>query len=89
MVLEALAAGIPVVTSKRVGAAELLRGRLRDLIVDTPGDLAGLRDRLTVALGPDRGELSRIARQVAEERPWSEHFVGLQRLLEDTASAAV
>lgn len=87
VVLEALAAGLPVVTSKQVGAAELLAPSLRELVVDAPGDLAGLRDRLELALGPDGRDLGPVARRVAEERPWEEHFVGLERVLEDTAGA--
>jgi UDP-glucose:(heptosyl)LPS alpha-1,3-glucosyltransferase len=87
VVLEALASGKPVVTSRAVGAAEVLSGPLRALIVDDPDDLRGFRDRLELALGPDAGELARVARRAAEERPWSAHFDGLERLLEETARA--
>ena len=87
VVLEALAAGLPVVTSTRVGAAELLTGCLRDLLVDDPRDVEALRGRLRLALGTRWGDFSREARRVAEERPWSEHFVEFESLLEETAAA--
>jgi len=88
VVLEALAAGLPVVTSRRVGAGELLTGPLQELMVDDPSDTDALRKRLNVALGPDGAELSRAARQIAERHPWSEHFAQLEALLDATASAA-
>lgn len=87
VVLEALAAGKPVVTSRAVGAAELLSGPLRELVVDRPDDLGGFRDRLTLALGRHAGELARLARRTGEGRPWSAHFDGLERILEETATA--
>ena len=87
VVLEALASGKPVVTSAAVGAAELLDGALRDLVVEEPDDLRGFRDRLMLALGSHGRELAPVARQAAEEHPWSAHFDGLERMLEETAAA--
>jgi UDP-glucose:(heptosyl)LPS alpha-1,3-glucosyltransferase len=87
VVLEALAAGLPVVTSRRVGASELLTGPLADLMLDDPSDTDALRSRLTIALGPHRAELARSARQIAERYPWTEHFAQLEALLQATASA--
>ena len=87
VVLEAMACGRPVVTSAQVGAAELLDGELRDLIVDRPDDLAGLRARLEVALDEDANERASRARQTAERHPWTRHFDELERLLAVTANA--
>jgi UDP-glucose:(heptosyl)LPS alpha-1,3-glucosyltransferase len=50
VVLEALACGLPVVTSRRVGAAEVLEGPLAALVVDDPRDAAALRTALAEAL---------------------------------------
>jgi UDP-glucose:(heptosyl)LPS alpha-1,3-glucosyltransferase len=86
VVLEALACGLPVVTSEQVGAAELLGGTLRDLVIGRPDDVAALRERLVAALGPGRDERARLARQAAEAHPWSAHFAALERLLEETAA---
>jgi len=88
VVLEALASGKPVVTSRAVGAAELLNGSLRELIADGPDDLHGFHDRLTLALREESGEIGRIARRAAEERPWRAHFDRLERVLEETAAAS-
>lgn len=88
VVLEALAAGVPVVTSARVGAAELLTGALRDLMVDDPCDILALRNRLETALGTHRDELCRAARGIAECYPWGQHFAEIETLLEETATAS-
>jgi UDP-glucose:(heptosyl)LPS alpha-1,3-glucosyltransferase len=88
VVLESLAAGLPVVTSSRVGAAELLTGSLQDLVVDDPLDGAALRARLELALGPRGDELAAAARSLAERRPWAAHVADLEALLEETARAA-
>jgi UDP-glucose:(heptosyl)LPS alpha-1,3-glucosyltransferase len=85
VVLEALASARPVVTSRAVGAAEVLPGSLRALVVDRPDDLRGFRERLELALGTGADALARAARRAAEDCPWSAHFDGLERLLEETA----
>jgi UDP-glucose:(heptosyl)LPS alpha-1,3-glucosyltransferase len=51
-ILEALASGLPVVTSRATGAPELLTGPLADLLVDDPRDGAAVADR--IRLGLDR-----------------------------------
>jgi UDP-glucose:(heptosyl)LPS alpha-1,3-glucosyltransferase len=53
-ILEALASGVPVVTSRATGAPELLIGALADLLVDDPRDAAAVADRLRLALDPAR-----------------------------------
>jgi UDP-glucose:(heptosyl)LPS alpha-1,3-glucosyltransferase len=87
VVLEGLATGLPVITSERVGAAELLTGPLRELVIADPRDVTALRERLCFALGAAWGDLSRAARRIAEGRPWSSHFVELEALLEQTAGS--
>jgi UDP-glucose:(heptosyl)LPS alpha-1,3-glucosyltransferase len=87
VVLEGLAAGLPVVTSTRVGAAELLDGPLRSLVAPAPDDLAGIAERLALALGPAGRDLGRLGRQAAERHPWSSYFVGLERVLGLAAGA--
>ena len=61
--LEAMAAGLPVVTSAANGAAELVEGTTADAILRDPLDVAGLADRLTPLLDTDarraRGEAGR------------------------------
>src|SRR5207244_4154018 len=62
VVLEACAAGVPVVTTRRAGAAELLQGPLAALVVDDPEDLVALARALAHALGPEHDALARAAR---------------------------
>jgi UDP-glucose:(heptosyl)LPS alpha-1,3-glucosyltransferase len=85
VVLEACAAGVPVVTSRRVGAAELLDGPLRDLVVDDPECLEAVGAAIERALGPDHSTLGAAARRLAEALPWDLHLDRLEALLEETA----
>ena len=85
VVLEACAAGVPVVTSRRAGAAELLDGSLASLVVDDPEDLGALARALAVALGPDGEALRRAARARAEAFPWDRHLERLEAFLGEVA----
>jgi len=87
VVLEACAAGVPVVTSRRAGAAELLDGPLRCLIVDDPENLETLARALTRALGPEGAALGRAGRTRAEQLPWARHLDRLETLLGEAANA--
>jgi UDP-glucose:(heptosyl)LPS alpha-1,3-glucosyltransferase len=87
VVLEACAAGVPVVTSRRAGAAELLDGPLGTLVVDDPEDLNALAAALERALGPERAALGAAARRLAEALPWDLHLDRLEALFEETARA--
>ncbi len=87
VVLEACAAGVPVVTSRRVGAAELLGGLSDDLIVDDPDDARALRGAIVRALGPGWARRSTEARSRAEEFPWSRHLDELEHVLGEVARA--
>ncbi len=80
VVLEACAAGVPVVTSRRAGAAELLDGPLASLVVHDPEDLDALGDALARALGGG-AELGRAARARAESLPWDAHVERVEALL--------
>ena len=85
VVLEACAAGVPVVTSRRTGAAELLAGTLAELVVDEPEDLAAVAAALARALGPERPALAQAARAAAEGWPWSQHLDRLEAVLTEVA----
>jgi UDP-glucose:(heptosyl)LPS alpha-1,3-glucosyltransferase len=84
VVLEGVAAGLPVVVSQTVGAAELLKGELAQGIVSHPED----PKELAVALGSmlERGqhpEFSLKARRVGEAYSWPNHFAKLDRWLKE------
>jgi UDP-glucose:(heptosyl)LPS alpha-1,3-glucosyltransferase len=85
VVLEACAAGVPVVTSRRAGASELLDGPLASLVVEDPEDLDALGGALARALGHESAELSRAARARAEALPWDEHIARVEALLAEVA----
>jgi UDP-glucose:(heptosyl)LPS alpha-1,3-glucosyltransferase len=84
VVLEACAAGVPVVTSRRAGAAELLDGPLRALVVDDPTDLPALGTALAHALA-DRDTLSREARAQVGGLTWDAHLDRVEAFLTETA----
>jgi UDP-glucose:(heptosyl)LPS alpha-1,3-glucosyltransferase len=88
VVLEACAAGVPVVTSRRAGAAELLDGALAELVVDDPEDPQTLGAALARALGPDGAELGRLARVRAEALPWDAHVARVDDFLAEVARGA-
>jgi UDP-glucose:(heptosyl)LPS alpha-1,3-glucosyltransferase len=85
VVLEACAAGVPVVTSRRAGASELLDGALAPLVVEDAEDLDALGAALAHALGPERAELGRAARARAEALPWDAHIGRVEALLAEVA----
>jgi UDP-glucose:(heptosyl)LPS alpha-1,3-glucosyltransferase len=65
-ILEALASGVPVVTSRATGAPELLDGPLAALLVDDPRDADAVASRLRDALDPTaRPALAAAARRAA------------------------
>jgi UDP-glucose:(heptosyl)LPS alpha-1,3-glucosyltransferase len=84
VVLEGLAAGLPVVVSKTVGASEILTGGLTQGIVVHPEDPEQLAVALRSMLERSRdAEFSRVARKLSEEYTWSNHFVKLDRWLQE------
>jgi len=82
VVLEALASGLPVVTSRTVGAAELLTGDLEQGIVADPDNKRQFAQRILKMLDQDRwSDWSRAARETAERHSWERYFQELQRHL--------
>ena len=67
--LEALAMGLPVVTTRAAGVSELLRGELASLTLDSADEHAALGERLRRLQDPhERRILGEEARAVAEAR---------------------
>lgn len=87
VVLEACAAGVPVVTSRRSGASELLDAPLTELVVDDPEDLSALGAAVRRGLGPDHRRFGGAARELAERHPWERHLEELDALLHEVAGA--
>jgi glycosyltransferase involved in cell wall biosynthesis len=86
VVTEALAHGLPVLTTFAAGAADLIREGENGLVIP-PGDVTALRNAITeCARTPDRIRAMRIgAKAAATARPWSifrqEYADALLRLL--------
>jgi alpha-1,6-mannosyltransferase len=79
VVLEALAAGLPVVGPNRGGIAELIDESVGQRA--TSVDPAGLAEAIEALFARDMGALSRAARARAEQRhSWDMTFEGLTRL---------
>ena len=71
--LEAMAAGLPVVTSGQNGAAEVLRSGVDGLVVDRPDDVTGLVEALSQLADPAaRRAMGQSARQTALRCPWEQ-----------------
>ena len=71
--LEAMAAGLPVVTSGQNGAAEVLRSGVDGLVVDGPDDVTGLVEALSSLADPAaRRAMGQSARQTALRCPWEQ-----------------
>jgi UDP-glucose:(heptosyl)LPS alpha-1,3-glucosyltransferase len=68
-ILEALASGVPVVTSRATGAPELFTGKLAELLVDDPRDAEAIAARIRLGLDPARragfGAAARAAGEAA------------------------
>jgi len=84
VVLEALAAGLPVVVSRNVGAAELLTGRLLEGIIDQPDHTDELAEKLLSLLAKAKqSALRHQARQIGETYSWDNHFRAFDAILLD------
>lgn len=59
--LEALASGLPVITTRSNGFSEILEDNVQGSIVDNPGNLMGLRDAIRFWSDPSRREAARSA----------------------------
>jgi UDP-glucose:(heptosyl)LPS alpha-1,3-glucosyltransferase len=81
VVLEGMAAGLPVLTSARCGAAEVVPPPMRQFIVQDPMNAAEIADRLKALLTAPR-ELGAIARAAAESLTWERFGTRLVELIE-------
>ncbi|MFA5029033.1 MAG: glycosyltransferase family 4 protein [Candidatus Methylomirabilota bacterium] len=69
--LEAMASGLPVVTTRLNGVSEILQPGVDGFVVDGPEDLEGLADALRALADPDRRRaVGAAARRTALRYPW-------------------
>ena len=84
VVLEALASGVPVVVSRKVGAGALLTGCLRQGVIEDAGDATQLETRLSSMLEQCvKPEFRHAARQLGEQYSWNNHFQLLEAVLNE------
>lgn len=84
VVIEGLASGLPVLVSRAVGAAELLRGRLAQGIVNQLDDPKELEEKLLLLVERSRDPLwIREARKLGEEHSWANHFRRFEAVLRE------
>jgi UDP-glucose:(heptosyl)LPS alpha-1,3-glucosyltransferase len=82
VVLEGLAAGLPVITVPGVGALDKVEGDLRAGILENPDDPAELKLKISCLLDPVRWlSLSQQARRVAEQYSWNAYVEKLEATL--------
>lgn len=72
VITEAMASGLPVVTSRRAGAAEMITEGVSGLLLDRPGDAGELARRLTPLLSDEalRKDMGARARTAASAYDW-------------------
>ena len=85
--LEALACGLPVLTSKHNGAGELLTPGRDGLVIDDPHDAAALGAAFGRLLDRDfRSACAAQARQTARRWTFDDHYAGLLRIFAEAAA---
>ena len=85
VLLEALASGLPVVTSGRVGIADLVADGACGFVIENPEDGSSLQSALS-ALASDvttREEMGQCARHVATAHTWERMAEGYLEVIED------
>ncbi len=71
VVLEAMAAGLPVLISGRVGARDLVREGENGFVIDDPGDSDAVADRIVTMLSREvRRKMGQAAGKTAKENSW-------------------
>ncbi|MFZ0889405.1 MAG: glycosyltransferase family 4 protein, partial [Candidatus Binataceae bacterium] len=80
VVMEAMASGVPALTSARCGVAEILPAAMRPFVVDNPCDSEEIAAKLD-ALIESRFEVAGAARPRAEEFTWERYARGLLDIL--------
>ncbi|MBI1850499.1 MAG: glycosyltransferase family 4 protein [Planctomycetes bacterium] len=86
VVLEALASGTPVLTTRRNGASELMTDGVEGVIIDHPNDVAGLVSAIERLLDRDRRvAMGTAARRAAERVAWPSHADRMIAILEEAS----
>ncbi len=84
VVLEAMAAGLPVLISGRVGALDLVREGENGFVVENPDDAAAVADKIGPMLNGDLlAGMGSAARQTAREHSWDKTAARILEVYEE------
>ena len=87
--LEALASGLPAVTSSHNGAGELLTHGVDGFVIDDPGDWESLAGHLATLADPQtHARVSAAGRRLAERYPLANNYRAVMDLWEQTAGGS-
>jgi UDP-glucose:(heptosyl)LPS alpha-1,3-glucosyltransferase len=89
VVLEALASGLPVLTRRDVGAAEIMHGSLAAGMIDEAMPEVLENELLLLLEKSKEPSCIREARELAEEYSWGNHFRKLEALLQKNCRTAI
>ncbi len=79
--LEAMACGVPVITTRQNGAGELVQERVSGYVAPHPEDSGLLAEGIMALMDPgSRERMGRQARRVAEDLSWETHVATVERL---------
>jgi UDP-glucose:(heptosyl)LPS alpha-1,3-glucosyltransferase len=78
--LEAMARGLPVVTTEMNGASESLRSGENGVLVRDPADIKSLAEAVVQALEMKREEVARIHGRILARHTWDRHLEELLKL---------
>lgn len=86
--LEAMACGVPVITTRHNGAGELLQERVSGYVVPHPEDSALLAESIMALMDSGaRERMGRQARRVAEGLSWETHITAVEGLYREVLDA--
>lgn len=86
IVLEALARGVPTITTRQNGAAEVIAEGVSGYVIDTPEDIAAMADRILRLADPAlRDRMGRAAAELAPRLRMSRHVDEMAALYSELA----
>lgn len=79
--LEALASGLPVITTKQSGASEIIEGGRQGFVIENPEDTEKMAEKIKLLMNPEiRRDMGVEARRLAERFSFDAHIKELMAL---------